>query len=318
MLVSILAGCSGNTVQNQKSDSQSTSFADQVNDNEKSEGESTPTTPLTALTKSAIAKELEAQFQTIADSTAMNVSISFVDFEQPENSCSYNGDDAIRSASTIKLMILYELLYQANAGLISLDENYTLASSDIVGGTGILQGYGAGYTTTFRNLAELMINQSDNVATNVIIDRLGMQSINARAAELGLESVALNRKMMDTGAIASGIENYLSSEDATTLLTMIHNGAFINPQMSEFALSALLSQTDNQGLLAGLPAGTQFAHKTGTLSNAQNDCGIVLGDHSYALAVFCEADGSYGSFSSSEAFAIMRRVAQAVSTTLAE
>lgn len=318
VLLGALVGCVPSNTNAPTKEAQSTSFAEEASDNVQNALSNDAQNEPTQTTKSSLAEDLEKQFTTIANSTPMNISISFVDLTQPQNSCSFNGNDTIRSASTIKLMVLYELLQQVSEGLVSLDETYTLTNTDIVGGTGVLQGYGAGYTTTLRNLAELMINRSDNVATNVIINRVGADNVNARAAELGLKSVQLNRQMMDTAALAAGIDNYLSSADATTLLTMIHKGTFVNPEMSSFALSALTSQTDNQGILTGLPAGTVFAHKTGTLSNAQNDCGIVKGDHPYALAVFCEANNTTGYFSAAEAFNIMQRVAQSVSAALAE
>lgn len=307
-----LQGCGEQKASTQTAKTES--FAEQITNDKADEHPSMQNDA--SLEKSRIAQDLEAQFQAIANSTSMKVSISFVDLEQPQNSCSFDGDVPIRSASTIKLMVLYELLHQAHEGMLSLDGTYTLTSSDIVGGTGILQNYGAGYVATYRELAELMINRSDNVATNVLIDTVGRDNINARAAELGLSSIQLNRHMMDTNALAAGIDNYLSSADATALLAMVYDGSFVDPQMSAFALEALKSQTDDQGILAGLPAGTAFAHKTGTLSNAQNDCGIVLGDHPYAVAVFCEADGASGYFSANEAFNIMARVGRSVTEAL--
>ncbi len=290
------------------------SFSNEVNDTALSD-EGPNATESTDTSPTPVALQLESDFASIANSTGMDVSISFVDLTDPRNSCGFNSTNPQRSASTIKLAVLYELLRQASEGLVSLDETYVLTSADIVGGTGVLQGYGAGSAHTFRELAELMINQSDNTATNVIIDRVGMGNVNATAAALGLSSVQLDRRMMDTAALAAGIDNYLSAQDATTLLKMIDDGTFVNQQMSDFALSALRSQSDYQGILGGLPAGTTFAHKTGTLSNAQNDCGIVLGEHPYALAAFCQA-GPSGYFSQAEAFNVMARVAQCVTAAL--
>lgn len=251
------------------------------------------------------ADALTGQLEAIAANSSMNVGIAFVDLENPSDACYVQADRSQRSASMIKLIILNELFEQINQGSVSLDEGYTLTGGDIVGGTGVLQGRGAGATVTFSEMAELMISASDNVATNVIINRLGMDSINARAAELGLGGTSLNRLMMDTDAIAAGIENYMSARDAATLLQMIHAGTFVDAQASQFAMSALQNQSDSAGILAGLQ-GAAFAHKTGTLSNAQNDAGIVLGNHPYVLSVFCEA-GDSGAFSQGEAYDIMRQ-----------
>lgn len=319
-LCACLIGCASPSTQQQSVAEEETPFSaeaepfsDDINDAALSEDEAGTNVDASP---SPIAQQLESDFASIANSTGMDVSISFVDFTNPQNSCGFNSANPQRSASTIKLPILYELLRQVSEGLISLDETYVLTGADIVGGTGILQGSGAGSAHTYREMAELMINQSDNVATNVIIDRVGMGNVNATAAALGLTSVQLDRRMMDTAALAAGIDNYLSAQDATTLLKMIYDGTFVNQEMSDFALSALRSQTDYQGILGGLPTGTVFAHKTGTLTNAQNDCGIVLGEHPYAVVVFCQA-GPGGYFSQVEAFNIMARVAQSVTTALA-
>lgn len=256
---------------------------------------------------------LQGQLTQIANNTSMNVGIAFVDLLNPADACYIDADSPKCAASMIKLLILNEFYEQVNQGLVSRDEVYTLTGSDIVGGTGVLQGRGAGATVTFGEMADLMISQSDNTATNVLINRLGQANINARASALGLTGSSLNRMMMDTDAIANGIENYMSARDAATLLSMIYAGTFVDQTSSRYAISALEAQADNNGILAGLPAGTLFAHKTGTLSNAQNDAGIVESDHPYVISVFCEAGGG---FSQGEAFEVMRQCGEACSSAI--
>lgn len=115
-----------------------------------------------------------------------------------------NGDKPFVSASIIKLAILGTLLDQAQSGVLSLDGTVTVSPSDIVGGTGVIQASGAGESYTYRQLAAYMIQDSDNIATNLIIDAVGMPAVNEYASEIGLTQTVLNRRMMD---FAAGDEN---------------------------------------------------------------------------------------------------------------
>ncbi len=191
-----------------------------------------------------------------------------------------NGSDSLVSASVIKLAILGTLLDQAQRGMLSLDDAVTVSSSDIVGGTGVIQAMGAGGSYSYRQLATYMIQDSDNVATNLIIDAVGMSSVNEFANSIGLSSTVLNRRMMD---FSTGTENYVSADDVAKILSLIGNGGFVSADMSDFALGLLEGQHDTSGLLEGLPDGVVFAHKTGDLDNVFNDAGIVLGDEPYIM-----------------------------------
>ncbi len=308
----LLCACQGSTDGSQ--DASHESFSMDAADREMSEAAPEAETTVSNV-GTPLADELSGAFQAVADETALDVAITFIDLENPQDSCSVDGVAGKPSASMIKLLILNELMDQVNQGLVSLDESYTLTSSDLVGGTGTLQGRGAGATTTFREMAQLMISASDNVATNVIIDRIGMGAINEQAAQLGLTGTSLNRYMMDTEALAAGVDNYMSSSDAATLLRMVYDGTFVNSEASRFALDALKAQTDGNGIAGGL-GNVEFAHKTGTLSNAQNDAGIVLGEHPYVLSVFCTAS-SGGYFSQAEAYNVMTRCAQLAENAVA-
>ena len=191
-----------------------------------------------------------------------------------------NGSDSLVSASVIKLAILGTLLDQAQRGVLSLDDAVTVNSSDIVGGTGVIQTMGAGGSYSYRQLATYMIQDSDNVATNLIIDAVGMSAVNEFANSIGLSSTVLNRRMMD---FSTGTENYVSADDVAKILSLIGNGGFVSADMSDFALGLLEGQHDTSGLLEGLPDGAVFAHKTGDLDNVFNDAGIVLGDGPYIM-----------------------------------
>ena len=218
-----------------------------------------------------------------------------------------SGDKPFISASIIKLAILGTLLDQVQSGALSLDGSVTVDPSDIVGGTGVIQTSGAGESYTYRQLAAYMIQDSDNVATNLIIDAVGMSAVNEYASEIGLTQTVLNRRMMD---FAAGDENYTSANDVARMLQLIYQGKLVSPDMSEFALDLLKGQHDDAGLLEGLPAGSVFAHKTGTLDGVFNDGGIVLDRNPYVMVVLS------GNAERSQAQACMVDVAQAADAAI--
>lgn len=218
-----------------------------------------------------------------------------------------NGGVEHTSASMIKLVVLAEVFDQVSRGDLSLDELLTVEHNDIVGGSGVVQTMGKGVQLTIGDLARYMIAESDNVAANMLIDLVGMDAVNEEAANLGLAQTKLQRRMMDEGAAAQGLENLMSANDVAAVLASIAGGTFYSEDLSALALEFLEAQSDASGLLAGLPEGTMFAHKTGTLANVQNDGGIVEGDSPYVLVVLTQDMGS------AQALDLMSEVAATIS-----
>ena len=217
---------------------------------------------------------------------------------------SIDGSDRHVAASMIKLAIMGTLFDQESKGAVNLSDSVTLQASDIVGGTGVIGSQGAGSTWTYHELLEHMIQDSDNTATNVLIDKLGMSTVNTWASSFGLKETQLNRQMMD---LDSGVENYMSAEDAAKILKAIWNGNFVSASASKDALAILEGQNETTGLETGLPAGATFAHKTGTLDNVLNDGGIVETSKPFIIVVMASE------VSSSEATQAMQEFAQVVS-----
>ena len=253
------------------------------------QGQATP--PATTQPTENTAEEnqrLQSDLAALATASPMDVSATCIDLTNGATA-SIAGMQQHPAASMIKLLIAAAFFDQAQLGLIALDDEYTLEPGDIVGGTGSLQGRGAGTTITYGEAVTRMISESDNVATNILIDELGMTTINSTAIKLGLTGTQLQRKMMDENAIAAGIDNYTSSDDTAKLLQQAYEGTLISADASAYIMDALRQQTDSEGILGGLPAGTPFAHKTGTLGYAKHDAGVVEGDHPFVLAVLCSS-----------------------------
>ncbi len=220
----------------------------------------------------------------------MDVCVSAIDLTTGATA-SYRGDERMLSASMIKLLIAETILGQVADGTHALDEVYVLKGSDIVGGTGSLGGRGAGAQTTVREMLKLMISESDNVATNALIDLCGMDAANAEAKRLGLKQTELGRHMMDTEAAERGEDNYTCADDLAKLLQMVWDKTFVNEEMSAVMLESLEAQIDNECISPGLPAGTTFAHKTGSLATVRHDGGIVGGDTPFVLVCLCGGEG---------------------------
>lgn len=235
----------------------------------------------------SVAADVRAAVEGIVAEYGEGVSVTFLPVGSMDGLVSINGAVQHSSASMIKLLVLAALLDAAQQGTVDLSADVEVAPEDIVGGSGTVQDDGAG-TYALQELARRMIADSDNTATNVIVDLIGMDAVNAEATKLGLSNTVMARKMMDTTAAEQGMQNRMSSDDAATILNLIASGRLVNEQMSELALGFLLQQSVNAGLVDGVPAGVDVAHKTGELVQVEHDGGIVLAAQPYVLVVMTE------------------------------
>lgn len=210
------------------------------------------------------------------------------------------------AASLIKLAVLATAIDAVAAGDLSLDEQVTVTREDIVGGAGDIQAKGAGATYSIDELLHAMIAQSDNTAANLIIGRLGMDSVNAECDRLHLKQTRLQRLMMDEAARKAGRENTTSARDVAALLERIAAGTIATPELCERARSYLLDQRDAAGIIQGVPTGVSVAHKTGSLDGVQHDAAVVYGDKPYVLVVLTQG------MQREEALGLMRDISAAV------
>lgn len=200
-----------------------------------------------------------------------------------------NGNEKFVSASMIKLLILAEFMDEVDSDKLGLETVYTRDPNDVVGGTGVIQNEPAGTTYSYDDLARHMIMYSDNTATNVLIDLMGMDAINEKAEELALSKTDLQRKMMDFN---SGVENHISANDAANILLGIANKSIASKKLCEKAEGYLLKQTDSAGIAQGLPSGVEFGHKTGDLNTIRHDGGIVYAEGPYVIVVLTDIGAS--------------------------
>ena len=208
-----------------------------------------------------------------------------------------HNDKAMRSASLIKLFILGEAYRQRRIGKIDFADTLILENRHRVGGAGELSQLPAGSAIIVINLVREMIVASDNAATNILMDKLGVESINNFIRQCGARNTILQRAMMDCVAAREGKENYTSARDVVFALKDIAQGAWVDADSSQEMYSILMEQTDRSGIAAVLDASAVFAGKSGELDNYNSDSGIVSSAcANAALCIICDGvvDNEYG------------------------
>jgi beta-lactamase class A len=185
-------------------------------------------------------------------------------------------DEVFAQASSIKITVLANLYLQAQLGKLKLTDLYIVQSPDLVPDSDIMNGLTPGVTrVTLRDLATMMVAVSDNSATNVLIDKVGMQNVNAMLDSLGLSHTRLRRKMMDLEAAKQGRENISTPREMMQLLDAIYHGKVLNKE-STADFFKMLSTGKASFIPRDLPPDLKVANKPGELEAVRNDSGIVF------------------------------------------
>ena len=184
-------------------------------------------------------------------------------------------DEPFPAASVIKVPLVMALHAEAALGRLDLGER--IEPGERVDGTGVLRDLRDVGPLSLRDLALLAIAVSDNTATNRLIERVGIATVNAWLDAWGCPRTRLRRKMYDLDAAARGIENVATPREAARLLTLLLAGGCAGRAASD-AVLALLERCQDTSLLGRfLPGDARLAHKTGLLARSRNDVGILFG-----------------------------------------
>jgi beta-lactamase class A len=185
-------------------------------------------------------------------------------------------DEVFPQASSIKIAVLAEFYRQAQEGKLKLTDLYTVQKSDLVFDSDIMNGLTPGVTQiTLRDLATMMVAVSDNSATNVLINRVGMENVNALLDSLGLARTRLRRKMMDLKAASEGRENIGTPREMMTLLDALYRGKVLNKELTDDFFT-MLSTHKESWIPRDLPSGIKIANKPGELEAVRNDSGVIF------------------------------------------
>lgn len=250
--------------------------------------------------------ELEARFAELeAKARADALAIALFDLESG-GEFRYKADRWFHAASTIKLAILVgvygaihrgDLLPQSrvhvrNRFLSAFDGSPYPVRIDRDANPEVHREVGR--TLRVSELADAMITTSSNLATNLLLDLVGLDVLQRTLSEFGLEGIDLRRGVEDEKAFQAGLSNRVTANGLLGLLRLIGEEKAFSAIISQQILEVLLGQRFKSGIPAGLPRNARVAHKTGEISTIAHDAGLVFlpGRKPYALVVLTEWEPS--------------------------
>ncbi len=221
----------------------------------------------------------------IVDTSNAIVGVAIKDFTSGEEVL-FNENEIFPQASTIKIHILAEVYKQASDEKFNLTDIKSLPSSARVGGSGILNMLGEkSVSMSIRDYCVLMMNLSDNSATNFLIDLVGMKNVNESLRRNGAMNTKVQRMMMDFRAAKEGRENISTTKDVLLILEKLYKGTLVNKQSSDDMLAIMKLEKDGW-LKEGIAPNTPIANKAGDLEGIRNDAGIIfLENNPYIICV---------------------------------
>jgi beta-lactamase class A len=206
-------------------------------------------------------------------------------------------DVSFHAASTMKIPVMIELFQQVHDQNLRLDDrlpvknefksivdgsSYSLTASDDSEG----DLYKAvGQTRTLAQLCEAMITVSSNLATNLLIEKLGVENVRARVASLHADGMNLLRGVEDGKAYEKGLNNTTTARGLLVLLRAIAEGKAVDQPSSREMIEILKRQKFHEAIPAGLPAGIVAAHKTGEITKIHHDAAIVYAKKPFILVI---------------------------------
>jgi beta-lactamase class A len=226
-------------------------------------------------------KSLEARIAPLAKAHKGTVAVAVKNLKTGEEFylCS---DEVMPTASLIKLPIMVEAYWQAAEGKLKLDATLSLRKEDKVQGSGVLTNhFSDGATFPLKDAVRLMIVFSDNTATNMVLDQIGLPATNARMTKLGLVETRINAKVFraDTRIDQERGKKYglgsTTAREMVRLLELIESGKVVSATACKEMLGHLRACDDREKMTRFLPAGTRVAHKTGSVNTSKTDAGII-------------------------------------------
>jgi D-alanyl-D-alanine carboxypeptidase (penicillin-binding protein 5/6) len=199
------------------------------------------------------------------------------------NEFEHNGDAVMPTASLIKFPVMVAAYRLVDEGKVKLDDSLTLRDEDKVPGSGILTNhFTGGMHLTLRDAIRLMIAFSDNTATNLVLERIGLKTTADTMEQLGFPHTKIHAKVFrgDTSIFPERSKQYglgsTTPKDMIRLLEMLHEKKLASASSCEAMLQHLHACEDKDKLIRDLPAGTKLAHKTGSVNAVRTDAGIIF------------------------------------------
>jgi beta-lactamase class A len=243
-----------------------------------------------------IDQKLSANIEERIRKSGADVAIAFRTLDG-HTAYSFREEESFHAASTMKIPVMIELFRQARQAKLKLDdplliknEFHSLADGSIYtldpADDSEADLYkAAGQTRTLRQLCELMITVSSNLATNLLIEKLGIDNIRATVHTLHADGMSVLRGVEDNKAFAKGLNNTTTARGLQQLLDAVARGEAVDKESSRQMMEILERQKFNEGIPAGLPPGTRVAHKTGEITKIHHDAAIVFAPKPFVLVI---------------------------------
>lgn len=211
-------------------------------------------------------------------------------------SYSLGGDNRVRTASTIKVAIMVEAFARVAEGKAKWTDEVVLTNAKKVTGSGVLQDLSAGLKLTLRDAVTLMMTVSDNTATNLVLDVLTTDAVNARMDALGLRQTRSLRKVGSGGTSRAGEDPALkpfglgvtTPHEMATLLEKLERGQIVSAAVSKEMIDLMKREQHRDGIGRAI-VDTEMATKAGALDRLRSDVGIIYGKQGrVVMAITCD------------------------------
>ena len=262
--------------------------------------------------------KLEAELRSIVAASGAEIAVAFRTLDG-RSELLIEPDVAFHAASTMKVPVMIELFKQADAGKLSLQDPLLVRNEfhSIVDNSLFTLSSGAdsdkavyaadGRTLTLAQLCEAMITVSSNFATNLLIEKLGVENIRNTVTQLGAEGMQVLRGVEDQKAFDKGLNNSTTARGLMVLFERIGSGTAVGRKPDAAMVDILKRQKFNDGIPAGLPKNVAVAHKTGNITRIHHDAGIVFAKRPYVLVILVR-----GIQDSKQSGALMAKMSRAV------
>lgn len=266
--------------------------------------------------------------QFIASFAGKTISVAVQDLETGKEIFIY-ADVSMHPASTMKVPVMMEVYRQAEAGLLALDKPLKIFNSfkSIVDGSEFSLEEAddsdktlyarIGEDETVRELNRLMIIRSSNLATNLLMERVGAARVDAFIKELGIENMTVIRGLEDKKAYRLGMNNSASARSSTQMMKLIAEGKVVSRRVCDEMIEVMFGQEFNESIPALLPAAARVAHKTGWTGDFFHDTGIVFPPNRKPFAISLFTHG-FPEDDETQAHGCMAEVSKMVYTVLVE
>ncbi|HKV36601.1 MAG TPA: serine hydrolase [Pyrinomonadaceae bacterium] len=238
---------------------------------------------------------LDDQVKTLVKAFKGKVSLFAKNLDTGET-YSLNPDERVRTASTIKIAVMIEAFARVNEGKLKWTDEVILTKEKKVGGSGILNELSDNLHLTLRDAVNLMMILSDNTATNLVLDVLTTDAVNARMESLGFKNIKIMRKVFAGGESAAGKDpenkkyglGMATPREMVLVMEKLERGEIINPAVSKEMLE-LMKREQGRNAIGRSLSDTPVASKYGALDRLRSSVAILYTKKGkIAMAISCD------------------------------